>query len=178
MNNRKWRPAQMAQILNFSAVLLSGFLILAVPAPAQGKNLAAVPEDKYWSDMFGYKGLTGTVSALVGDGQENIYAGGSFATAGGMVVNKIAKGNGTSWSPLGSGIDTAANSGVSALALDSSGNLYVGGNFTTAGGVTVSNVAKWDGANWSALGTGVAAPGVVFALACDKVGNLYAGGEL
>ncbi|MFH2142651.1 MAG: immunoglobulin domain-containing protein [Bacteroidota bacterium] len=33
-------------------------------------------------------------------------------------------------------------------------NIYVGGEFTTAGGVTVNNVAMWDGTNWNALGTG------------------------
>ena len=34
------------------------------------------------------------------------------------------------------------------------GDLVVGGAFSTAGGVAVSNVARWDGASWSALGSG------------------------
>jgi hypothetical protein len=33
--------------------------------------------------------------------------------------------------------------------------LFAGGNFTTAGGVPVNHVAKWDGSNWSALDGGV-----------------------
>ncbi|MFN0244178.1 MAG: hypothetical protein ACKVWV_14915 [Planctomycetota bacterium] len=32
--------------------------------------------------------------------------------------------------------------------------LYVGGSFTTAGGVSCANIARWDGATWSALGSG------------------------
>jgi hypothetical protein len=34
-------------------------------------------------------------------------------------------------------------------------NLYVGGSFTNAGIVPAMNVARWDGAHWSALGGGI-----------------------
>ena len=44
---------------------------------------------------------------------------------------------------------------VYALAVDGAGNLYAGGEFTTAGGVTANNIAKWDGSAWSALGCGM-----------------------
>lgn len=54
------------------------------------------------------------------------------------------------WSALGSGTDQQ----VSALYADNS-MLYVGGNFTTAGGVSNTNVAAWDGASWVSLGTGL-----------------------
>jgi cysteine-rich repeat protein len=33
-------------------------------------------------------------------------------------------------------------------------DLYVGGWFTTAGGVSANHIAKWDGSTWSALGSG------------------------
>ncbi len=36
--------------------------------------------------------------------------------------------------------------------------LYIGGPFTTAGGVTVNSIARWDGAAFSALGSGVGGP--------------------
>lgn len=51
---------------------------------------------------------------------------------------------------------------------------YVGGTFTHVNGIEVNGVAQWDGASWSALGTGV---GAVYALAVDNGGNLYAGGD-
>lgn len=36
-----------------------------------------------------------------------------------------------------------------------SNNLYVGGSFTVAGGSTANNIAMWNGASWSTLGTGM-----------------------
>jgi hypothetical protein len=59
-------------------------------------------------------------------------------------------------------------------ALEVSGsNLYAGGPFVTAGGITAKYIAKWDGSSWSALGSGV--NNNVAALAVSG-GNLYAGG--
>ena len=56
-------------------------------------------------------------------------------------------------------------------------NLYAGGYFTTAGGVTATNIAKWDGSAWSALGSGMNGDGdIVYALAVSGT-NLYAGGD-
>ncbi|MEY2411053.1 MAG: trimeric autotransporter adhesin [Verrucomicrobiota bacterium] len=64
--------------------------------------------------------------------------------------------------------------GVGPVVTDSSGKLYVGGDFTIAGGVAATNIAKWNGINWSALDSGV--NGSVGALLA--VGNeLYAGGQ-
>ena len=51
----------------------------------------------------------------------------------------------------------------------------MGGDFTTAGGVTVNNIAKWNGSTWSALGTGT--DDYVVRLAFDSTGSLYAGGN-
>src|SRR5512146_2477772 len=44
---------------------------------------------------------------------------------------------------------------VNATVVDDSGNLYIGGSFKLVGDVRACNVAKWDGASWSALGSGV-----------------------
>jgi hypothetical protein len=67
------------------------------------------------------------------------------------------------------------NSNVLALALDSSGNLYAGGEFTTAGGIGANFIAKWNGTAWSWLRSGT--NGYVRAFALDGSGNLYAGGD-
>ena len=61
----------------------------------------------------------------------------------------------SSWSALGSGLaGTFRDSPVGAIAV-SGKDVYVGGNFTTAGGVSANNIAKWDGTVWSALGSGM-----------------------
>ncbi|MFH1908479.1 MAG: hypothetical protein ABIL11_14040, partial [Chloroflexota bacterium] len=108
------------------------------------------------------------------DSSRNLYAGGSFTSAGGVDgTSHIAKWDGTAWSALGSGMN---GGDVYALAVDNSGNLYAGGSFTKAGGVTAKRAAKWDGTSWSALDSGVSG-GDVYALAVDDSGNLYVGGS-
>ena len=69
---------------------------------------------------------------------------------------------------------------MDALALDSQGNLYAGGRFTTAGGVNAAGLAKWDGANWQEIeldttGEWEQTP-QVYALLFDSEDNLYVGG--
>src|SRR5207244_2479119 len=61
---------------------------------------------------------------------------------------------------------------VNALAVSGS-DLYAGGSFTNAGGVAATNIAKWNGSTWSALGSGM--NGFVSALAVSGT-DLYAGG--
>lgn len=78
--------------------------------------------------------------------------------------------NQASWSGLGTGVDYT----VEALAVDGQGRLYAGGSFQLAGGVTVNQVARWDGLQWSALGSGMVER--VFALAVAANGDVYAGG--
>ncbi len=98
----------------------------------------------------------------------DLYAGGSFTNAGGVLVNKIAKWDGNAWSPLGSGI----NGVVLALAA-SEFELYVAGIFTQAGAVAVNEIARWTGDTWWPLGSGLG--GAVYSLAFSGT-DLYAGG--
>jgi PKD repeat protein len=111
------------------------------------------------------------VYALALDGSGNLFAGGA---------NYVGVWNGSSWSTLGSVMEIpfpglTMTGLVYSLAVDGLGNLYAGGYFTTAGGMAVNAIAKWDGTSWSALGSGTS--GNVYALACDKEGNLFAGGN-
>jgi len=54
------------------------------------------------------------------------------------------------------------NGPVHAIAVNGQ-DLYLGGEFTSAGAVAVANIARWDGTNWAPLGLGV--NGAVNALA-------------
>jgi len=56
--------------------------------------------------------------------------------------------------------------------------VYAGGRFTTAGGVSATNIAKWDGSSWSGLGSGMTGDfnTSVYALAVSG-SDVYAGGR-
>lgn len=67
-----------------------------------------------------------------------------------------------------------ANGPVHAMVADGSGNIYIGGNFTTVQGVPASRIAKWNGSEWSALGVGVGGPVNSIAISGSDV---YVGGN-
>jgi trimeric autotransporter adhesin len=65
---------------------------------------------------------------------------------------------------------------VTALNADNPGVLYVGGNFTNAGGhSTADRIARWNGTAWSAIGNTPLTNGQVFAIAYHA-GKVYVGG--
>ncbi|MEO1086218.1 MAG: hypothetical protein AAFY88_18415, partial [Acidobacteriota bacterium] len=89
------------------------------------------------------------------------------------------------WSPLGTGIAPGEQVLAFAVYDDGSGPaLYMGGDFDAVDGVTVNNIARWDGSSWSALGAPGAEgiSGVVRSLAAFDGGlggsQLYVGGNL
>jgi hypothetical protein len=72
------------------------------------------------------------------------------------------------------GVLPGTDGDVYASTVDGSGNLYIGGVFTTAGGSTANDIAQWNGSSWSALGSGM--NNTVYALTMSG-GTLYAGGD-
>lgn len=110
-----------------------------------------------WSNVGA--GCSGTVHALevFNDGTgARLYATGQFLMAGGSPASGIAAWDGSSWSALGTGLAGPSMRGR-ALSVRSEGGgaaLYVGGNFSAAGGLAAPNVARWDGSSWSATGAG------------------------
>ena len=128
-----------------------------------------------WSALG--SGVNGGVLAIAVSGSD-VYAGGYFTTAGGVSANHIAKWNGASWSALGSGVDGETYyPWVYAITVSGS-DVYAGGDFTTAGGVSANRIAKWNGTSWSALWSalGSGMTGGVWALAVNG-SDVYAGGD-
>ena len=102
----------------------------------------------------------------------DLVAGGNFWLSNGAM--SIARWDGTTWSALGGGITGFASSTVFALHVQSNGDLVMGGQFTTVGGIPTANIAMWDGSVWSSLASGTDA--VVQALVEGPGGTVVAGG--
>jgi uncharacterized protein YfaQ (DUF2300 family) len=129
-------------------------------------------------------GVNGNVNALAVVGNE-VVVGGGFILAGGVSANRVARFNTqtNTWSALGTGSQNGVSGGVFALAVVGN-EVFVGGSFTSAGGVSANNVARFNTQTntWSALGTGsqngVSSVGVFAPVnALAVVGNeVYVGG--
>ncbi len=91
-------------------------------------SLGSGVEEEYSWDWVGAIAVSGP----------DIYVGGRFTQAGGSPANRIARWDGGSWHPLGSGV----NHWVTALAV-SGPDVYVGGRFTEAGGSPANKIARW-----------------------------------
>ncbi len=78
---------------------------------------------------------------------------------------------------LGDGLD--GHGAVYALADDGAGGVYAGGRFRNVDGVTVSNVARWTGAEWVSIGgvEGDDADVAIYALEPLSDGSLAVAGE-
>ena len=164
------------------ALYAAGYFSAAGGQPAGG---IARWDGSAWSVIPGTSNIVRALAVFDDDGSgphaPALYAGGGFTSIGGVAANRIARWDGTSWTPLGSGLDGA----VRALAVydpDDTGPLptvlVVGGEFTNAGGTGAAYVASWNGSAWSGLAGGVNAP--VYALGVFDLGTgpaLFVGGS-
>jgi hypothetical protein len=119
-------------------------------------------------------GLVSPAEDIAIDNSGNIYVATTYYSGG------IVKLEGSTWVPLGDGVNGYAN------AVDVYGNdVYVGGFFSRAGDTLAANsIARWDGTKWCRLGgrydNGVTRQGIigyVTALDIDPDGNVFIGGS-
>jgi len=128
--------------------------------------------DSAWVDL----GPPTTASAINTIIEHNgiIYAGGETADMNGIAnadyVMQYTIATDT-WAAMGTGMNAAVN----VLKVGPDGNIYAGGDFTTAGGTAVRGVAMWNGSTWAAIGP-PSAGGVVNDISWDRNENLYVAG--
>jgi trimeric autotransporter adhesin len=90
--------------------------------------------------------------------QGSVYVGGAFTRIGNLQTPDIARWDGKAWHPLAEGVwyrpPADENSGTGFVeAITGDGvNVYVGGSFARAGSLAVTNLARWNGRSWDAVG--------------------------
>lgn len=98
------------------------------------------------STWEGVGGVSGQINCLTVYNGELIVAG-NFSTVGGQFLPRIARFNGSAFSPLTNTQTTATPRAMCVHA----GKLYVGGLPGSYGGVFSQCIASWDGATWEAV---------------------------
>ncbi len=123
-----------------------------------------------WSAMSTGAGPAAYACAVLDDG--SVVFGGSITLAGSSVVSRIARWDGSSWLPVGGGVDGF----VRTVLANRDGGFVAGGQFFNAGGEPAGLIAEWDGSTWSAFGGGLDAGSCRTLLRLSN-GDLVAGGS-
>ena len=131
-----------------------------------------------WNRLGAPNAINNSVTTIAISGTE-VYVGGNFTGAGGVTgANYIARWNSANntWNLVGAA--NAVNNTVQDIKVSGS-DVYIGGNFTNAGGNSAADyLVRWDGVQWTALVSGTAGVfGQVFALAVPSSDDVYAGGN-
>ena len=137
------------------------------------------PSTDTWSTVGGAAAINDTVFTIIEGPTGLLYFGGQFTAAGADAdADYFAVYDPSADTFAAVGIPdagAAAITEVRAIAIDSAGSIYVGGNFTNWADVAAADYfAKWTGAAWAAVGAGGTDP--VYAIAIDVDDNIFIGG--
>lgn len=95
------------------------------------------PPNIPWYALGG--GTNGAVTELLRLQNGDLIVAGEFSDAGGTILTRVARWNGTTYSAMGSGVDGAATSAV-----EFNGDIYLGGTFNSG----AADLARWTGSAW------------------------------
>ena len=96
------------------------------------------PPNLPWTPLGG--GTNGTVTVIRELANGDLLVAGEFTNAGGIAASHVAVWNGTTYAPLGAGVQGEVNAAV-----EFNGDLYLGGAMLNG----PADLAKWDGTSWS-----------------------------
>ncbi len=177
----QWQPIGGGLNGSVWAITVAGngdLVVAGLFSEAGGNSAAGIARwnGSSWSAM-GSGIESGFPYALAALPNGDIILGGELTAVGGAAVSGIARWNGTAWDSMGGGMTSGFGPLVASLEVLPGGDLVAGGFFNTAGGIPANSIARWDGSNWSAIGTGLGQGGTVKALARLANGDLVAGGN-
>jgi Secretion system C-terminal sorting domain len=189
----KWSPAtnNWTELGGYNSLSANG-AILTLTVDPQGNLYAAGAftnaNGKYyvakwtaatnsWSELGGLNALNANngIASITADATGNVYATGSF-TIGSNFNAYVAKYNGTTWAPVGTGGELTSSALRKVLVVNPN-LIYVVGDLVTVGGQEA--IGKWNGTSWTrfAGNNGISFSAPIWELAKDNAGNLYAGGD-
>jgi hypothetical protein len=156
---------------------------------ASGQN----PDDKNWSDKFGYPGMMGLgypeESNLAVTYRDTAYIAANYTEFGQETLSRIIKWDGNKYSNFIEGSKSPVFSrhhedGIFSFAVDSTGHFFIGGIFDSVDGKHVGSIAMWDGSKWIDLKGGIKKgrikcievypEGVIVAGSFDSIGGVKA----
>jgi len=165
--------------VNALAVLPNGELVAGGSFTSAGGTIAnciAKWTGSTWTSFGTGMNAGGTVYALAVHPNGDLIAGGAFTSVNGTSANRIARWDGMTWTAMGSGMTGGiAGTTVRSIAFLSNGDIVASGGFANAGEDPASNIARWNGSDWAALGAGT--NGTVSACIVLPTGDLIAGGH-
>jgi len=126
-----------------------------------------------------FVGTNGIVRTIAQDSSGKIYIGGDFTTYSGTSVNRIAKLNNDGTLDSSFTIGTGFNNSVYEIKIDSSNNVFVGGDFTTYSGATRNRMVKLlsGGTIDTSFSIGTGFNGIVRSIETDNNGKILVGGN-
>jgi len=117
-----------------------------------GANNIAKWDGQSWLPLGqGIEGNDAACVALAVDQNNNLFVGGEFTMINGVLANSIARWDGSSWSSLDGGLNESVGDNCGAIAIGQSGTVYIGGFFSSAGGVPAEHIASWCGETVSSI---------------------------
>lgn len=157
------------------ALFVGGSFEIAGDEPSE--NIAAwddparLPDGaEHWWAGFDGNGPNDTAYAFADFGSQ-LVVGGAFREVGDVTTNGVAAWDGHEWLALGSGLGPAQSNWARVYdLLEYHGDLYAAGLFTLPPATEICNLARWDGANWEAIGLPVTLdPASALAIYDDKL---------
>lgn len=134
-----------------------------------------VPSTNTWVALG--VGLTGgAVRGIAFDDGGNLYVGGQFTASGAVTLTKLARWTGSGWFPLSTGTAGGTNA-VSEMTWNGIQHLlYIGGVFTSAGGIsTPDSAVTWNGGGFGFLDVDLPGTAQVNAIQFGVDGTMYVG---
>ena len=119
-------------------------------------TLEKVGQGVYLTTASGFSELPNIYDVIEYNGR--LIACGEFDRVGSASIQGVMEWDGSNWGPLDTGLSGSIPGAPPVLfphqMMVHDGELYVVGNFRSAGGVEVNGIAKWDGTSWTNLGAG------------------------